>query len=193
MHKLVDREIHLDLSPWKNTPYLLAAFQMKASHEGWSDNEIDLVSNQIKFEEKEKQFEILTTYTIDDAVYRNFMLRDKGIVAFHAIGRNDQENMVVSDDVLELMENMIIHPLFGDYVDMTYDHIDCVAQDRDPLPHWAEIKGMISVTDHHCLRFIILHKIPVEKLIRHQLASCGLDENGKWVGFEKAKEIWLKE
>ena len=128
---------------------------------------------------------------IDDAVYRNFMLRDKGITPFHAIGRNDQENLIVSDDVLELMENMIIHSLFGDYVDMTYDHIDSIAQDRDPLPHWEEIRGMVSVTDHHCLRFIILHKIPVEKLIRHQLASCGLDENGKWVGFEKAKQIWL--
>ena len=71
MHKLVDREIHLDLSPWKNTTYLLAAFQMKASLEGWSDNEIELVSNQIKFEDKEKQFDILASYTvpvIDDSV-----------------------------------------------------------------------------------------------------------------------------
>ena len=62
MNKLVDREIHLDLSPWKHTAYLLAAFQMKAVFEGWSDTEIDLVSNQIKFEKKEKQFEILSQY-----------------------------------------------------------------------------------------------------------------------------------
>ena len=39
---------------------------------------------------------------------------------------------------------------------------------------------------------LLKYKIPLEKLIRFELASRGHDENEQWVGFEKAYELWLK-
>ncbi len=37
---------------------------------------------------------------------------------------------------------------------------------------------------------MLLAKISLEKLIRHELACRGYDENHRWVGFNKAHEIW---
>jgi hypothetical protein len=51
---------------------------------------------------------------------------------------------------------------------------------------------MFSVADGETLRFILSAKILLERFIRHELASRGHNENMKWVGFEKAGEIWLK-
>lgn len=36
------------------------------------------------------------------------------------------------------------------------------------------------------------NEIPLEKLIRYELACRGYDAETKWVGFDKAKQIWLK-
>ena len=47
--------------------------------------------------------------------------------------------------------------------------------------------------DGALLCFVLHTKLPLEKLIRYELASRGYDQNMNWVGFEKAKEIWLKE
>lgn len=130
---------------------------------------------------------------LDDAVYRNFLVRKHEIAPFHAVAFNDEKNLTVSDDILEIMDNVVIHPLFGDYVDMDYDHIDSIAQDDDPLSHWSELRGAFTTMDGELLRFILQMKIPLEKFIRQELAARGHDENHDWVGFEKAREIWLKE
>jgi hypothetical protein len=47
--------------------------------------------------------------------------------------------------------------------------------------------------DGKILRYILYAKIPLEKLIRFELAGRGFDENHRWVGFEKANEIWLQD
>ena len=52
---------------------------------------------------------------------------------------------------------------------------------------------MISEMDGEILRFILKYKMPIERFIRYELASRGYDENHQWVGFEKAKAIWLQE
>lgn len=65
--------------------------------------------------------------------------------------------------------------------------------DKEPLPHLSEIIGTFSVMDGELLRFILHAKIPLEKLIRYELAMRGHDKNHRWCGFEKAEEIWLEE
>ncbi|GAB5417029.1 MAG: hypothetical protein Crog4KO_18950 [Crocinitomicaceae bacterium] len=129
---------------------------------------------------------------IDDAVYRNFLARRKGITPFYAVAFNDTKNLMVSDDILEIMDKVIVHPLFSDYVDLGYDHIDNIAEDIDPLAHWAEIEGVFGSMDGEVLRFILHMKIPLEKFIRHELAVRGHDENYNQVGLEKAREVWMK-
>ena len=98
----------------------------------------------------------------------------------------------VSRDVLQHFVTPCIHDLPKDYAGMLYDQIESIFTDSDPLRHWNEIKGMVSVTDHHVLRFILQMNIPIDKFIRYELESCGLDESGEWVGFEEAKKIWRR-
>jgi len=126
---------------------------------------------------------------IDDAVWKNFSVRKLNCAPFYAI--EHKCCAVVSDNILELFDLAVIHPLFEDYLNMDYDHISLIAQDDNPLTHWEEIKGMFSSLDGEILRFILAKKIPLEKFIRHELASRGHDENHQWCGIDKAKEIWL--
>ena len=79
-----------------------------------------------------------------------------------------------------------------DHSDMNYDEIRHIRMDYDPLPHWEELTGTFSVMNGELLRFILHAKIPLEKLIRHELAGRGYDETHLWCGFDKASKIWLK-
>ncbi|KGL59141.1 hypothetical protein [Polaribacter sp. Hel1_85] len=71
------------------------------------------------------------------------------------------------------------------YKDILLDEV----MDKYPLPHLEEINVMLSTVDGEILGFILHSKIPLEKLIRFELAGRGFDENHRWVGFEKANEI----
>jgi hypothetical protein len=51
---------------------------------------------------------------------------------------------------------------------------------------------MFSIANGELLRFILAYNIPLEKLIRYSLSARGYDKNQHWVGFNKAKEIWLQ-
>ena len=80
-----------------------------------------------------------------------------------------------------------------DYSEMAYIDIQHIRMDNDPLPHWEEIAGMISVAHGETLRFILSANIPLERFIRYELASRGYDKDFRWVGFEKAGKIWLQD
>ena len=80
----------------------------------------------------------------------------------------------------------------GDYSDMTYEQIEAIRTTINPLSHWEEAAGLFSSTHGEVLRFILANKIPMEKLLRYELAARGYDQNHLWVGFEKANKIWLK-
>jgi hypothetical protein len=81
---------------------------------------------------------------------------------------------------------------YENYSQMSYEQIQVITSDVDPLSHWEEIMGMFSVADGELLRFILLYKIPLDKIIRYELAARGHDQNHLWVGYKKAQEIWLK-
>lgn len=79
-----------------------------------------------------------------------------------------------------------------DYSTMSYEQIQTLRTIVNPLRHWEEITGLFSSTHGEILRFIIANKIPLEKLIRYELAIRGYDLNHIWVGNDKAGKIWLK-
>lgn len=54
---------------------------------------------------------------------------------------------------------------------------------------WEDVYGTFATVDGELLRYILHTKIPLEKLIRYELASRGFDENHRWCGFERAEEI----
>jgi hypothetical protein len=77
------------------------------------------------------------------------------------------------------------------YNQMDYEQIATIRSQTSPLYHWEEIMGLFSATHGEILRFILQYQVPLEKLIRYELASRGYDKNHQWVGYDKAGEIWL--
>lgn len=79
-----------------------------------------------------------------------------------------------------------------DLSEMNYNNIRRIRMGKNPLPHLEEIFGMISTMDGEVLRYILHAKIPLEKIIRFELAGRGFDKNHRWCGFDKANDVWLK-
>lgn len=99
---------------------------------------------------------------------------------------------VVDANLSEVMKNFFLDNVPTDYSEMSFDDIRHVRMDINPLPHLEELFGIFSVVNGELLRFMLHTKIPLEKLIRFELASRGHDENHNWCGYEKAAEIWLQ-
>ena len=127
---------------------------------------------------------------IDLAVWLNFKHRVDG-KRFGVIQSIEGDFIIISPN----------HPTFKgeefetlpeNYVDISYKDIRNIGMDIDPLKHWEEIKGSFAILDGEILRFILKYNVPLERLIRYELACRGYDENHQWCGFEKAEAIWLK-
>ncbi len=127
---------------------------------------------------------------LDDALWLNFEFRTSGD-SFGVVKSKD--DYLVTNKKYKTLSNRTFKVLPKNYTDMDYKNIQQIVSDEDPLHHWEDIRGMFSVMDGEILRYILHAKIPLEKFIRYELASRGFDKDHKWCGFEKAKEIWLKE
>ena len=134
---------------------------------------------------------ILRKKLFPHALWLNFKYRIANIT-FGVIHGPDNNWAVLEQATSDEMEIPFLDILPKDLSKMSYDQIRHIKMDKEPLPHWEEIKGMISAMDGELLRYLLQAKIPLEKLIRFELASRGFDENHRWIGFEKAFEIWLK-
>ncbi len=128
---------------------------------------------------------------IDHAVYLNFKYRIANIT-FGVIHGPEDNWAVCEEATAQEMEMPFLNNLPKDYSEITYRHLDSIRQDEDPLPHWESITGMLAVMDGEILRFILDNRVPLDRLIRHELALRGFDENHRWCGFDKARKIWLK-
>jgi hypothetical protein len=141
------------------------------------DNYLDL------FDDKQK--------AIYHAHWLNFKYRIAKI-KFGMIEGPENNWAVLEEATSKEMEMPFLEMLPTDLSQLSYDQIRHIKMDKEPLPHWEEILGMLSTMDGEILRYILKAKILLEKLIRHELASRGHDENHRWCGYEKAAEIWLK-
>lgn len=128
---------------------------------------------------------------IHHAIWLNFKYRIAKIN--FGIINGPENNWAVLEEATSLeLEMPFLDILPKDYSGLSYDAIRHIKMDKDPLPHLENILGMFSVADGELLRFILSTSLPLEKIIRHELAYRGFDENHRWCGFEKAKEIWLR-
>lgn len=134
------------------------------------------------FDSKEK--------AIHHCLWLNFKYRIAKI-KFGVIHGPDNNWAVLEEATAEELEMPFLDILPKDYSEISYDHIRHIKMDDDPLPHFESILGLCSATDGELLRFLIFYQFPLEKLIRHELADRGFDENHRWIGFEKANELWL--
>ena len=126
---------------------------------------------------------------LDEAVWINFRHR----VTRYLVGviQSVEDGYILAHPDHSAYENEHFEVLPSDYSDMSYDHIASIGMDEDPLQHWEEIRGAFQILDGELLRFILAKKVPLEKIIRYELACRGYDKNHQWVGFEKAKKVWL--
>ncbi len=127
---------------------------------------------------------------IDHAMWLNFKYRIAGI-AFGVIHGPEDNWAVCEQATASEMEMTFLNILPKDYSELSYKQLDTIRQDEEPLPFWSALVGLVSTADGEILRFILENKIPLHKLIRHELALRGFDKNHRWCGFDKAREIWL--
>ena len=127
---------------------------------------------------------------IDHAMWLNFKYRIAGI-AFGVIHGPEDNWAVCEQATASEMEMTFLDILPIDYSTISYKQLDAIRQDEEPLPFWSALVGLVSTADGEILRFILENKIPLDKLIRHELALRGFDKNHRWCGFDNAREIWL--
>jgi hypothetical protein len=140
------------------------------------DNYLDL------FDNKEK--------AIHHCLWLNFKYRIAKIT--FGVIQIKKQWAVLEEATAKEMNVAFLNVLPKDFSKLSYDEIRHIRMDNDPLPHWENIIGMISVMDGEVLRYLLHSKLPIEKLIRFELAGRGYDENHRWCGFDKANDIWLK-
>lgn len=128
---------------------------------------------------------------IDHALWLNFKYRIANIT-FGVIHGPENDWAVCEQTTADEMGRTFLGLLPDDHSKMSYRDIRHIKMDRDPLPHWESITGLFSVAGGEILRYMLHSKVPVEKLIRFELASRGYDKNHRWCGFDKAEEIWLE-
>ena len=140
------------------------------------DNYLDFFNNEEK--------------AIQHAMWLNFKCRIAKI-KFGVIHGPDNNWAVLEEATSKELEMPFLNVLPKDLSVMSYDEMRLIKMDKDPLPHWEKILGMISTMDGEILRYILHAKLPLERLIRHELASRGYNKDHRWFGFERASEIWL--
>ncbi|MBN8643452.1 MAG: hypothetical protein J0L86_16695 [Flavobacteriales bacterium] len=130
---------------------------------------------------------------IDRAVWLQFKYRNAK--RYFVVYDGPEDNFVVSDlqTAQEMEMDNHFYPLTDSYKNLSYERLQAIAQQTNMLEHWEDLLGKFSVMEAELLRFVLLYEIPLEKLIRHELANRGFDHNGQWIGFEASKEFWQKD
>lgn len=124
------------------------------------------------------------------ALWMTFKYRRAKLI-FGVIKRLNNKWASLEDLTAHEIDTPFFEPLPKDLSEITYQDITSLNLNNNLLPHFEEIRGMISTIDGEILRYILVAKIPLEKFIRTELANRSYDEKTQWVGFEKAKDIWL--
>lgn len=62
MNKLVDKQVRMNLAPFKRSPFMTEAFSMAAHEQGWSKTEIELAINQTRELSLDEKYSILQRY-----------------------------------------------------------------------------------------------------------------------------------
>ena len=127
---------------------------------------------------------------IDHALWLNFENRttDKE----YGVVQSIEHDYLIVPTNHPTVEGEVFEVLPYSYASLSYDRIAEIFADRNPLWFWEELKGTFGTLNGELLRFVLAYDIPLEKLIRYSLSARGYDKEMKWVGFTKAKEIWLE-
>ena len=143
-----------------------------------NDNYLDVFDSQDK--------------AVDHAIWLNFKYRITQI-NFGVIPHQKRKWAVCEELTASELDVEFLDILPKDYSELSYQKLDRIRQDEDPLPHWETIVGMLAVMDGEILRFILENQLPLDRMIRHELALRGFDKDHRWCGFDRAREVWLED
>lgn len=132
----------------------------------------------------------LKSKAIDNVLWLNFENRTTE-KEYGVIQSIEHDYLIVPKDHPSV-QGETFEKLPDSYASLSYDRIAKIFADRNPLWFWEELKGTFGTLNGELLRFILAYDIPLEKLIRYSLSARGYDKNMQWVGFNKAKDIWLE-
>lgn len=123
------------------------------------------------------------------AVWLEFIHRNQA----HRFGVVDgpESYSAVNQAMADELEVSFFQDLEEDIEHVSYPQLKAVAKAQEPAPFWEALLGSFSTLDSAVLRFVLEHKVPLEKLIRLELAHRGVDKQGDWCGFDRAERIWL--
>lgn len=62
MNKLVDKRVRMNLAPFKRSPFMIEAFEIAASEQGWSETEVALAISQTKDLSLDGKYTVLNQY-----------------------------------------------------------------------------------------------------------------------------------
>ena len=125
----------------------------------------------------------------DIAIWMNFIHQDsKRTYGVIKLKKSKQYKVVQTKGIKK--SRLFVVPT--DYSQMTYEQIKTMCESLEPLEYWDDIISVFSKMNPQLLRFIILYKVPLEKLIRYNLSCLGIDKNNDWVGYDKSERIWIK-
>lgn len=127
---------------------------------------------------------------LNTAIWLNFKHQALGEGLFSIMDGPNDVFSVVSRDVLEDFENPSVIPHDNHYEGMDPEVAHYIRHHPQPMEHWQEIIDMISSMDGDILRFILYTDIPLNTLIKEELAGRGYDNLGIWIGFEQSKALW---
>jgi hypothetical protein len=134
------------------------------------------------FSDKEK--------AIHHALWLNFKYRIAGIK--FGVTEGPENGFAVMEEALRDDMEVSFIEIPTDYSKLTFNEIRHIRMDKNPLPNWEELCGTFATMDGELLRFILQTKLPLEKLVRYELAIRGYNKNHRWCGFEKSMDIWLE-
>ncbi len=104
-----------------------------------------------------------------------------------------EECFIVCEHEKAKQQNLnIIIPLAHILKDISDQDISTIAKDTEPLSFWENIRGTFSILDNEVLMFVLDYNIPLELFIRYELACRGVDKDNRWIGFDKAENVWLE-
>lgn len=145
MIKIVDKQVDINLYPFRRSPFMTEAFSMAAKDQGWEKTEIELVVNQTKELSLDERYILLkrycTTYGEDASFCQEdvcFMLLHLGHIG-HYLGKKSIDDWDEYDwsnyNSLKLKATQRIRRVFGLFAD-NVDEKDKYDVDSPPSTYY---------------------------------------------------------
>ena len=127
----------------------------------------------------------------EQATWNNFFVSENDTSQrFYALNIHGDEALVSHDTFTFFGCRNPLPPV--DYTAIDSEYIRYMFDHQKDLEHWNSLINDLENIGTDLLRFIILHQLPLEALIREILKQHCIDYEGKSCSEEEAKKLWIQ-